>query len=114
MLQAIAHLVRRGAPLAVLLAAGAVRAAEEVGNYQGDSVRSFSRGSQGLWRTLRQSAAHLYVTPARAVLVLGVAGALYTFTKNKHLFHWGLLAAVSYALAALGVAAMYYGWPSMN
>jgi len=116
MVRAMFHLLRRGAFWAVLLAADAAHAVtdEAIGTYQGESVKNFGRGSQGLWATAKQYAADLDITPARALVGLGVVGAVFTLSKNKRLFHWGVVAAISYALIALGALAMVKGWPSMN
>lgn len=78
--------------------------------YQGKSARQFADGSQGLWWDFKQLLVELDVTRAKALIVVGVVGAVLTLNKNKRMFHWGVVAALSYLLIAAGALCVHKGW----
>ncbi|MGC4116860.1 MAG: hypothetical protein QM765_20320 [Myxococcales bacterium] len=110
----VARLSRLGLACAVWLYAALAFAEDLPGTrgeqYQGKSLERFGRGSEGIGSTIKQIFEDLDITKAKALIIVGAVGALYTFNKNKRLFHWGVAAAISYALIAAGALAIYKGW----
>lgn len=121
MARARSPLPRRLAFWAVLLCSQVVLAAAadehlpgKDEQYQGQSLKNFGVGSKSLWVNFKEALAEANITKAKVILGIGVLGALFTLNRNKRLFHWGVVAAISYALIALGALAIYKGWPSLN
>ena len=116
MTRAMARLSRFGLGWAVFLWCSLASAAEDAlpgtrgEQYQGKSLEQFARGSSGIWSSFKQILVDLDIPRAKALIIVGVVGAAFTFNKNKRLFHWGAVAAVSYLLVAAGALAVYKGW----
>ena len=88
--------------------------ADDGRGYQQLSVEEKESWYRGAANWVRELLSSIHITPARLALILGAAGSLYTWGKNKRHARWMVLAAISWLLLIVGAAAMYFHWPHWN
>jgi hypothetical protein len=82
--------------------------------YQSQSVERVQSWYHQALGWVRAKLAAIHLTPAQFAIGLGVFLLLVTWTRNKGLTRWFVLAALGWLLVAFGVAAIAFGWPAFN